>query len=388
MLIYLNSYKSIQIKTTDLRFLLCFLLVPIYGIIVMPLNVIVYGNTYLSFGGRTIGRIINTCTNVSLFFLIASYLNKDNCNFELIMRAYIAGCLVLIIFGLWQLAHNFFGIPYPNFQTRSHLHSIGSSELEVTGRITSIAEEPSYLVPYLLESFILIYFSKCKYKKVWIFFTVITLVFTLSLSAYMNVCILLCYLFFSSRLTRKKVIIFCIALVSIVLLFYLVSPILIQVFSRMRFSSLLQSERLQQIYLPLIKQFQDMNYWGYGPKGYDFVADLIEYAAGWREGQVLGDSSTTSHVLFVDFLLEYGLLGVLLLLFLFIPLFKKTFLLYRFQGCKVPHIFLVNYLISNLFVVDYASPHCLIVFSIIMYYMKLETREKRNLSLNSTFDAK
>lgn len=73
--------------------------------------------------------------------------------------------VVIQIVAIWQFIHFLTGYPILDFHTRSYVHSVESDVL-FNFRLTSLLDEPSFLVPILMDGLILgfiLYASKKKY---------------------------------------------------------------------------------------------------------------------------------------------------------------------------------------------------------------------------------
>ena len=101
------------------------------------------------------------------------------------LASYAYGIFVILgIFGIWQIISSLTGIWCPDVGTRGHLYF--SSSLNVQ-RVTSLANEPSYLVPFLLDAFFIFLFLK-KQKIAWLLIGLV--LFSLSFAGYMELFIL------------------------------------------------------------------------------------------------------------------------------------------------------------------------------------------------------
>lgn len=75
-----------------------------------------------------------------------------------LLLSYAWGIFILLgLMGLWQILHQTTGIWCPEIETRSDLYF--ASSLGVS-RITSFADEPSYLAPYLIDAMLVFLYFK------------------------------------------------------------------------------------------------------------------------------------------------------------------------------------------------------------------------------------
>ena len=176
--------------------------------------------------------------------------------------------------------------------------------------------------------------------------------------------------------TKKKLVFSFVLLVLFILGVYFVSDIVFAVIQRLNPEDLFTSGRLQDGYLPIFHMLSDVSpftlLFGYGPKGFDYMRRFVFYIRGWLTGKPI---SITSHIIFIDFFVEYGFIGVLLLIVLFFLLLyiaKKT---YKYGGGRIGQVLVINYIISSFFTSDYASPRCTIIF-VLCICMYLEQKRK------------
>ena len=102
---------------------------------------------------------------------------------------------------------------------------------------------------------------------------------------------------------------------------------------------------------------------GYGPKGFDYMRQFVFYVTGWQTGKPI---AVTSHVIFIDFFVEYGLIGLFLLVGLFCLLWYMTTSIYRYGGGRGAQLLVANLLICCFYTADYACPRFTILVAIIV----------------------
>jgi hypothetical protein len=167
-------------------------------------SIFICGISYIEFYTSIAGRLINITVFFTIFLFIIDRRNRNYLSTNDMLHAYLIGCYILLFFGIWQLTNNLFGMPYPDWITRNSVHSIDVTDLLsfITKRITSIAREPAYLVPYLVDAVILLSYTSRKYFS--ILFYLIIIFFTLSLSAYINIFLIGVIMFVFMRRSKKK----------------------------------------------------------------------------------------------------------------------------------------------------------------------------------------
>jgi hypothetical protein len=327
-------------------------------------------SSYLEFYPQIFGRMVNISCYFFIFLFIINQINQKRLPSKILLRAYLTGCYILLFFGIWQILNMLFNLPYPNFDTRSYVHSIDKTALLpfLKLRITSIAQEPAYLIPYLIDAIIILFYTSKKYMP--IILLIIVLFFTLSLSGYMNMLlVMITAIFFSSK---KNVLFFTVPiLLCSISVVYLFKDMLLLIFQRIHPSVLLLSDRGQEIFLPINHMFSAASLFnilfGYGPKGIAYVNSFTTYVAGWREGIPL--QTPTTHVLFADFLIDFGIIGFLVIIILFCYLFALSTKYYNKTKNRLGQVLCLNLVITSLYTSDYASPRftCILILLLCLY---------------------
>lgn len=357
----------------DILILCLFYTIPFLWIIVSAINCFIMGSGFIDFFPSTMGRMSNCLVYLCMYLVIRFVYQKGFLKVQTLLHAYSLGCIVLLVFGWWQLAHYVFGAPFINIETRNYIHSIDKN-IGLGFRVTSIAEEPAYLIPYLIDLFIIVFYktipslSKSFCVRNMLLVGVIgLLLFTLSLSAYCNFLLVLLLVYFFMRRNKRKFVfgfILGILATSVVLLG---GNIFFSVLKRLDLEQLLASDRLQEGYLPIMHILSDSSpftlLFGYGPKGFDYMRQFVFYVTGWQTGKPI---AVTSHVIFIDFFVEYGLIGLFLLVGLFCLLWYMTTSIYRYGGGRGAQLLVANLLICCFYTADYASPRFTILVAIIV----------------------
>ena len=364
--------KGSFITRIDVIVLYLFYILPFSGIIIAAINCFVLGEKFTDFLPNITGRMINSCMFMCMYLLIRYVWQKGRMSITSILLFYCGGCIVLLLFGFWQLFHYYFGVPFLNISTRNYIHSIENIGLDY--RITSLAEEPAYLIPYLIDLFIVVFYKgispyliRERSRKLLLLGIIIILFFTLSLSAYCNLILVVLSIFLLMPRSRKKFLFgFIITIISFLMLFFCGS-IIFTVLGRLNLDDLLASSRLQEGYLPIAHMLTEASplnlMFGYGPKGFDYMRQFVFYVTGWQTGKPI---AVTSHVIFIDFFVEYGLIGLVLLVGLFYLLWYMATSVYRYGGGRIAQLLVANLFICCFYTADYASPRFTILVAIIV----------------------
>lgn len=147
------------------------------------------------------GRLFHVLSYVLIFIYVHTCLSVDSSIGVTILKTYTWGIVwILGVFGFWQILGNF-GIWCPEVETRDSLYF--AKDLGIS-RVTSIASEPSYLVPFLLDGILISFFLR---KKIISIFLTVVLLFSLSFGAYMEIAILTLSYFILST-TKQRTIFF------------------------------------------------------------------------------------------------------------------------------------------------------------------------------------
>jgi len=330
---------------------------------------------YIEFYVTKIGRMINVSIFFALFLFTVNERNNNRISTKTLFNAYVAGCCVLLFFGIWQIFNFLFGLPYPDFYTRDHIHSMDADFLIITRRVTSIAREPAFLVPYLLDATIIIFYVLKKYYLLILF--AVVLLFTLSLSAYINFFLVLIVMIYLARKTMKGILVKVLVFICCICVLYLWGDIFFIVFQRLNPADLFLSERLQNSTLSIRYMFYEAPIFnllfGFGPRGMSYIRNFTFYVSGWRQGEMIDN---TTHIIFVDFLVEHGIIGMLIIGIMFYYLFKLATRVFDRTGNRLGQVLCLNLLISSFYTADYASPRFTVIILLLLCIYK-DSGEKR-----------
>ncbi|MDQ0206796.1 O-antigen ligase family protein [Alkalicoccobacillus murimartini] len=319
-------------------------------------------------------RVFNGAIYISimtLFILLLKRMTKTELNY--IGRAYLGGIGVLVLFGIWQFLHLSIGYPMPDVQTRSAVHSV-QSEVLINFRLTSLTEEPSFLVPFLIDGLIiglLLYKNKFSYLWQWMLPVLFVLIFSFSISGYVNVLLVALFalwLIVTSRTINWNRLILPIlaSFIPIGLFIWWKWSLVLELFMPIigRFDVLFDvtnHSRLYMLVYPFIWLF-DFSWvntlFGFGPGSYEFLAQTKFLAYGSK-------LSATSNNVFVDLLFEHGLLGggafLIAFILFFLHLYKrrKEHIYYQYAVILWFHLG-----ITSLYRSDFVSPRFWVIVMI------------------------
>jgi hypothetical protein len=352
-------YNKIYIEKKLVFFFLFFLapsfvsIFSIFPAIVLYPQGIDYGNIEI------FGRVFNIFVFLSFILLSHSFLFESKK--IIIFKWYWVGALVLIFFALWHAISIYMPFVSFPFETRSHLHSAGSVEVDVgINRVTGIAREPSYLVPFLVDFIIITFLVVGGFFKRFLFIviSVIILILSLSPSGYLILfgSLFFSILFFLFRKTSLKIVFFnffILFFITIFVVFYLEdNSYLSYIYERFKNADPDSSGRIYMNVMPF--------YWIAESSWFQFL-----FGNGIKSFSVIGTKfflfdgepvHVTSNNFFVDMLWESGVVGFVLLISFFVYMF---FSLWRFK-CSSFQFFLglmifFDLFFSSLVRADYAS---------------------------------
>ena len=336
-------------------------------------------------------RVLNGVIYISiitLFILLLKRLTNTELNY--IGKAYLGGIGVLVLFGVWQFLHLSIGYPMPDLHTRSAVHSV-QSEVLINFRLTSLTEEPSFLVPFLIDGLIIglmLYKNKRSYLWQWMLPVLFVLFFSFSISGYANVLLVglfaLWLIITSKTINLKKLIKpVLVSLIPIGLVIWWKWSLVHELFMPIigRFDVLFDvtnHSRLYMLVYPFIWLF-DYSWintlFGFGPGSYDFLAQTKFLAYGSK-------LSATSNNVFVDLLFEHGLIGggafLIAFILFFIHLYKRRNEDAYYQYAVILWFHLG---ITSLYRSDFVSPRFWVIVMITVLCAELGKRSlqaKRN----------
>lgn len=321
------------------------------------------------------GRIFNVILFSILSLSIVSLCDyKNYLTVRLVLLCYCVGCALLILTGYWQALSLYLGIGTFPFETRNWVHGFNKTDYDIEARLTGIAAEPSYFVPFVLDFIILslIVFKSRSLKIIAFTFGIFAMMLSFSPSGYAStfLAFFLAMLFFvrpNSR-TIKYLVAFIITMPFLLLLLISKVKNLGYVFDRL--SNLSADGRFKSIYETLM-QFFDSNIinllFGYGVTNFKVATQYTDYSA-----------LMTSNNLFADVLVEMGVVGfaliVILLSSLFFSIYKSS--INNFQKFLTYALFF-DLLSTSMIRADYSTSRFFIIIAIIFLLSKYDIYKKR-----------
>ena|SRR5690554_519080 len=315
--------------------------------------------------GRVVMLIASTFTIISIHTLILN----NKVSFRTILKIYYFSCIIMVLSALWQALdyHTSFPISFP-FETRTNVH--GSNNVSLDKRITGLAQEPSYLAPFLNE-FLIFTVLLVKNKIVrWgaIILGVILLFFTFSPSSYTSFLILLAIFIFYK--VNKVYIIFIIPIIFLIISFLAFGNIDAFTYYNDRMSGVGDSGRFKIIVDALNLFFNDTN------------SFKLLFGNGFKTFQIMSTApeiryySITSNNLFVDALFECGVVGVLLLISFFIYIFRLVIKITDKNIKLISLLLFANLFLSSFYRADFTTLKFFMAIYILFfmgnYYKKIK----------------
>jgi O-Antigen ligase len=282
-----------------------------------------------------------------------------------VLKIYPFSLMLLVLIGIWQLAHFLFGIPFVNISTRSYIHSV-SETVFFNFRLTSFLDEPSYLGPLLIDLMILgilIFKEKWKYVLYILIPSLIVLMFSFSVSAYINFAVMgsvaaLLYIRKTKVPFSRVILGVGISFATLVLLLFVFNEAFVDFFSPIlaRGGSLFDVETSSRMYMYVMPFFWLFDHsfvsslFGYGPGSFDFLAQTKILPS-------MGSVSTSSNNMFIDILFESGIVGLILIVTSVTIVGLNLFKHYRLNiFCFIAFVEFIHLILTSLYRADYATP--------------------------------
>jgi len=335
------------------------------------LIIYIYDNSIYSFKEIDMyGRFFNIIlySILSWFIVSLSFYNKHFFNPRKIAIFYAFGCFLLILTGYWQALSLYLGVGSFPFETRSMVHGVGKSDYEIEGRLTGIAAEPSFFVPFVLDFMILSLIIFKKNITKFIFFGLATLILFLSFSpsGYVSAfgSLVLSLLLIANFKSKKYIYFMSVLFLSLGLL----ALTTLDKFKNVgyiigRLGQINEDPRFLTIYESL-SIFFNSNFltilFGYGVTNFKFASMHTNYS-----------QLETSNNIFADILVEVGVVGLLLILTMFLKLFIliRNSTIYPIQKFVCYALFF-DLLITGMVRADYATSRFFIIIALIFLLSK------------------
>lgn len=333
---------------------------------------IFFNNTYYYYDVNAYGRLFN----VVLFSLLAAFIYSVCLDSKIkypvlnILKYYAFGCLILILSGYWHALSMYFNIVGFPFETRAHVHGSGKENYDILGRVTGFAAEPSYFVPFVLDFMIisLIINKKKIFGLAYFCLGLVVLILSFSPSGYVSMIVaLIVATLFSIKINSKKVLnnfliflpIFCI------FIYYFFSNFQNFGYVLSRLSNVTEDARFLTIY-EIYNSYAQSNIFniifGYGSTNFKFASLNTNFSYFF-----------TSNNLFFDVLIEMGLVGLFLFIFMFFKLFFNIYnsSISNYQRF-IAYALFFDLLMTSMVRADYASARFFVIISIILLLSKID----------------
>lgn len=341
------------------------------------LIIYIYDNSIYSFKEIDMyGRFFNLIlySILSWFIVSLSFYNQNFFNPRKIAFFYAFGCFLLILTGYWQALSLYLGVGSFPFETRSMIHGVGKSEYEIEGRLTGVAAEPSYFVPFVLDFMILslIIFKKNILKFLFFCIAAFVLILSFSPSGYVSaIGSLTLAVLFIANFKSKKYIYLLSSMLMLLTIFLLTMVDKLRNINYVlgRLYSISEDTRFLTIYEALNVFFSSnvlVILFGYGVTNFKFASMHTNYS-----------QFETSNNIFVDVLVELGLVGLFFIFFMFF----KLYCLIRKSAISVMQRFVCYALFFDLLVTgmvraDYATSRFFIIIALIFLLAKFDINNK------------
>ncbi|EEC53955.1 Lipid A core - O-antigen ligase and related enzymes [Bacteroides eggerthii] len=340
----------------------------IFGVLV---NSFLIDNIHYSFQVLMTGlpRLINYLLILILFL---SFSEMDEKNSIRNIKWFYFALLVFLFFGLWQFFHFYFDIPIISFETRDMAHSVVG--VGPTHRITSIAREPSFFSPLLVELFVLsLFFKELGWNKfllnVVIGVTLFVSVFTLSPSTYMEFFFLFLIMIFRNKIKFSTIIVLGISSIIIISFFQYLNEFILY-----RLINVEDSTRFLLIET-IIDTMSNMDIFtllfGIGPKGLSYISEITTI-----DGTGEKVHSSTNNI-FADLFVDNGLFGVLFLIILFVYLYRKAF---SIKYSNLPALFFIHLFLCCQYRGNYSSVRFIILVAILIFLISFYKKKEQKYS--------
>ncbi|WP_243388119.1 O-antigen ligase family protein [Bacillus kexueae] len=338
------------------------------------------------------GSLTSRVVNYSIFFFIVYFIIQirntltDN-QIGAIIKTYVWSLLIMVIVGIWQLSYFLFDVPMFNLNTRSYVHSV-SDDVLFNFRLTSFADEPSYLVPFMLDLIILgsLVFASLKRYLLFVFVPALTvLLFSFSVSGYANLALILfvfiALILLSNFKYKRKLLLGLLVIMGIGMTVVLIKSDVFIKFAQPvigRLDTIFDIEHHSRMYMyvmPFVWIFDHSiisAVFGYGPGSYEFLSltKILPNTA---------PVSTTSNNMFVDLIFEHGIFG-----FLFLLIFITYYLFFLFKRRNInryffiANILFIHLVITSLYRGDFVTPRFWGLMIILVLLVEMGNRLKEH----------
>lgn len=373
------------------RFLVILFFLPIFlSLLGVGVNVFLLNDScyYRYIAENLSGRLVNVCCYLIMIVFAFSVINSFTVEeLKKIMQVYLWSIIIVFVpFGIWQLLHLFFGIWIPPLDTRADLHSLTAYYGGIK-RLTSLANEPSFLVPFLIDGIIIAAYLR---KTLIVGIFIIFLLFSLSLGGYLNACIILLvgmfYLF--PRMNFKKNLIIGVIISSGIFILFCDELVILFdiILSRRELSDggidISQSSRLQMVIMPwyfVVQKGIIPFIVGFGPGSFKYLHTTEKLANG-------DFFHRTSNCLYTDSFYEGGIVAILAICCFFIYMYfllNKVRYTTNLRDVSFGKLLICQLVITSFYRADFMSPRFwIIVMLIFVFYRIAEFKFHENIANN------
>lgn len=331
----------------------------------MPVNYIADSN-YRFLAINPLGRIFNLVGATAVIFYMSSSVRIAN-----LLKWYFYSCSIIVGSALWHALDLYTSLPinFP-FETRSLVHS-ASSIVSIEGRLTGLAQEPSYLASYLVDFWIFSLVVFHQNKRLLVIFRTLCaiLVFlTYSPSAYLSFSAIIVVEMFLRVQRKNKLSVLLFSIVAI-----LGAPILIVYFQGLNIEALTYfTDRVENAgdsgrFFVIVESIRTLVndgsmfrlLFGNGLKSFELLQT-------WNPDV----NVVTSNNLYVDVFFESGVIGLAILLSFYVYVLKKIKRINVFQFRIFAYLILVNLFLSGFYRADYATLRFFLLFFFVFSFIQ------------------
>lgn len=321
--------------------------------------------------GDFITRMIHLSFYYAIFTGIMA-LHRSPAQYVKMLNIYAWGVLLILgIMGLWQVMHQITGIWCPELETRSEMYF--AMEAGVS-RITSFADEPSYLAPFLIDAILIFLFVK---RYVFAVLLLVLLLFSLSFGGYMELVILLLSCFFLCKMRVKLRMVAglaCVCIVAVMVFPDVTDFVKLMLESRAELQTGYKLEDTGRTFFYV----QLMREWF----GQDIVSKII--GAGPSSLKYLHASNPnmlfhTANNIYLDSLYETGIIGLICYCVLILYFWRKISRSGIATENIIPKLFIIHILLSSFYRSDYASARYVCLFVLLHCFYNILNNTKESL---------
>lgn len=187
-LIYLLKKRYISLDRFEFKVIFLFLFPIIFSFIGILFQVLTNNNIHYNVYMKSdlFNRLILIAFNITILTGLLNITKKWSLEkIKNLIKYYYYGVFLFSLIGFWQFLHFLFDIPYLNIETRSFVYGVSSFNFIIGKRLTSLANEPSFFAPLIIDLVLLALILKKKPFKT-IILGVFLLMFSYSAGGYFN----------------------------------------------------------------------------------------------------------------------------------------------------------------------------------------------------------